>query len=47
MVAFTATQIPEVQSRIYPLELARDGYTDGVSIYPEKELPRLMSSMST
>ncbi|MGB9842460.1 MAG: cyclic 2,3-diphosphoglycerate synthase [Candidatus Bathyarchaeales archaeon] len=42
VVAFTATQIPGIQCRIYPPELAGDGYPDGIPIYPEEELPRLI-----
>lgn len=42
VVAFTATQIPHIEGRVYPRELAGDGYPDGIPIYPEGELPRLI-----
>jgi predicted GTPase len=43
VVAFTATQIPNIEGRLYPPELAGPLYPDGVPIYPESELPRLVS----
>ncbi|MBT0159784.1 GTPase [Candidatus Bathyarchaeota archaeon A05DMB-2] len=43
VVAFTAAQIPGIQCRIYPHELAGEDYPDGVPVYPEDELPRLIS----
>ena len=43
VVAFTATQIPNIEGRIYPPELAGDQYPDGIPIYPESELARLIS----
>jgi predicted GTPase len=42
LVAFTATQIPGIDGRRYPPELAGDGYPDGIPIYPEAELERLI-----
>ncbi|MGQ9640927.1 MAG: cyclic 2,3-diphosphoglycerate synthase [Candidatus Bathycorpusculaceae bacterium] len=42
VVAFTATQIPGIESRIYPPELAGPNYPNGIQIYPEEELPRLI-----
>jgi predicted GTPase len=38
VVAFTATQIPDIEGRKYPKELAGDSYPDGIDIYPEAEL---------
>ncbi len=38
VVAFTATQIPDIEGRKYPKELAGDLYPDGINIYPEEEL---------
>jgi predicted GTPase len=38
VVAFTATQIPNIENRGYPAELAGPGYPDGIPILPEKEL---------
>ena len=32
VVAFTATQIPDIEDRVYPAELAGDGYPDGIPI---------------
>ncbi|RLI16441.1 GTPase [Candidatus Bathyarchaeota archaeon] len=42
VVAFTATQIPGIDSRTYPPELAGPNYPNGIPIYPEEELPRLI-----
>lgn len=41
--AFTATQIPFIANRTYPSELAGPNYPEGIPIYPEEELPRLLS----
>ena len=38
VVAFTATQIPDIADRKYPSELAGRLYPDGIPIYDEKEL---------
>jgi predicted GTPase len=38
VVAFTATQIPNIEGRRYPPELAGPGYPQGIPIYPESEL---------
>ncbi|MGZ3493834.1 MAG: GTPase, partial [Thermodesulfobacteriota bacterium] len=43
VVAFTATQIPFIADRIYPRKLAGPHYPRGIPIYPEEELPRLLS----
>lgn len=43
VVAFTATQIPFIANRIYPPELAGANYPKGIPIYPEEDLPRLLS----
>lgn len=42
VVAFTAAQIPDIDGRKYPAELAGMGYPDGIPIYAEKELPALI-----
>ncbi len=42
VVAFTATQIPDIEGRRYPAELAGELYPDGIPIYPESELPLLI-----
>ncbi|MEW6069120.1 MAG: cyclic 2,3-diphosphoglycerate synthase [Candidatus Thermoplasmatota archaeon] len=42
VVAFTATQIPEIEGRIYPKELAGEYYPQGIPIYSEEELPELI-----
>jgi predicted GTPase len=42
VVAFTATQIPDIQGRIYPPELAGRLYPKGIQIYPEEELNDLI-----
>jgi predicted GTPase len=38
VVAFTATQIPNIEGRVYPTELAGDLYPKGIPIHPEEEL---------
>ncbi len=45
VVAFTATQIPNIEGRVYPAELAGAGYPDGVPIYPESELVNLIRDL--
>ncbi len=42
VVAFTAAQIPAIDDRFYPPELAGDLYPDGIPIHPEKDLPELI-----
>lgn len=42
VVAFTATQIPNIEERIYPPELAGSLYKDGIPIYPENDLATLI-----
>jgi predicted GTPase len=42
VVAFTATQIPNIEGRVYPAELAGSLYPQGVPIYPEGDLLKLI-----
>ncbi len=42
VIAFTATQIPNIEGRRYPGELAGPLYPDGIPIYPEAELTELI-----
>jgi predicted GTPase len=42
VVAFTATQIPNIEGRRYPPELAGNLYPEGIPIYPEMELDALI-----
>lgn len=42
VVAFTATQIPNIEGRKYPSELAGELYSNGIDIYPESQLPELI-----
>ena len=42
VVAFTATQIPGIEGRRYPTELAGPRYPDGIEIHPEEELTSLV-----
>jgi len=44
VVAFTATQIPKIDGRIYPPQLAGSHYPDGIPIRPEAELEDLIRS---
>jgi predicted GTPase len=45
VVAFTATQIPNIEGRLYPPELAGELYPEGIPIYPEEELPDLIREL--
>ena len=45
VVAFTATQIPNIEGRKYPAELSGTLYPNGIPIYPESELPRLIKEL--
>ena len=42
VVAFTATQIPNIDGRRYPRELAGERYPNGIPIYPENDLVQLI-----
>ncbi|MFH1584277.1 MAG: cyclic 2,3-diphosphoglycerate synthase [Actinomycetota bacterium] len=42
VVAFTATQIPDIHGRKYPAELAGNLYPDGIPIYSENELEKII-----
>ncbi len=42
VVAFTATQIPNIEGRKYPAELAGELYPAGIPIYPESQLADLI-----
>jgi predicted GTPase len=42
VVAFTATQIPNIDGRRYPAELAGSLYPEGIPIYPEADLAMLI-----
>jgi predicted GTPase len=43
VVAFTATQIPNIEGRLYPPQLAGPLYPQGIPIYPEEELEALIA----
>ena len=45
VVAFTAAQIPDIDGRKYPAELAGNLYPEGIPIYAEENLPRLIKEM--
>jgi predicted GTPase len=42
VVGFTATQIPQIADRKYPPELAGKLYQEGIPIYEEKDLEKLI-----
>jgi len=46
VVAFTAAQIPDIAGRKYPPELAGRLYPEGVPIYAEEDLPRLIKDLN-
>jgi predicted GTPase len=45
VVAFTATQIPNIEGRRYPAELAGSLYPEGIPIYPESDLVQLIRDL--
>ena len=45
IVAFTATQIPNIEGRVYPSELAGTLYPDGIPIHDESELVSLIREL--
>jgi predicted GTPase len=42
VVAFTATQIPNIEGRVYPASLSGNQYPEGIPIHPEEELEVLI-----
>ncbi len=42
VVAFTATQIPDIDGRVYPASLAGKNYPNGIPIRPEEDLVKLI-----
>lgn len=45
VVAFTAAQIPDIDGRKYPAELAGHLYPDGIPIFAESNLPELIKEL--
>ncbi|MGM0620591.1 MAG: cyclic 2,3-diphosphoglycerate synthase [Bacteroidota bacterium] len=45
VVAFTANQIPGIENRRYPAELAGALYPDGIPVYPETETEKLIKDL--
>ena len=45
VVAFTAAQIRDIHDRKYPAELAGKLYPEGIRIYAEEDLPRLIKDL--
>jgi predicted GTPase len=45
VVGFTAAQIPGIEGRKYPPELAGDLYPEGIPIYAEENLPQLIKDL--
>jgi predicted GTPase len=46
VVAFTATQIPNIEGRTYPAVLAGPSYPEGIPIHPEEDLVKLCRDLS-
>ena len=46
VVAFTATQIPDIEGRKYPAELAGERYPQGIPIHAEEDLEKLIADLS-
>ena len=44
VVAFTATQIPYIEDRLYPPVLAGELYPDGIPIRGEEELTAILAT---
>lgn len=42
VIAFTATQIPNIEGRRYPPELSGRLYPEGIPIFPEREIEKLI-----
>jgi predicted GTPase len=45
VVAFTAAQIPDIEGRRYPAELAGELYPDGIPIHAEEDLTKLIKEL--
>ncbi len=45
VVAFTAAQIPGIEDRRFPAELAGPLYPEGIPVYGEEDLPRLIEEL--
>lgn len=45
VVAFTAAQIPDIEDRRYPSALSGGLYPEGIPIYAEEDLPRLIKEL--
>jgi len=45
VVAFTATQIPNIEGRRYPAGLAGSLYPEGIPIFPESDLEQLIADL--
>ena len=45
VVAFTAAQIPDIDGRKYPAQLAGDFYPEGIPIHAEQDLERLIGEL--
>lgn len=46
VVAFTAAQIPDIDDRKYPAELAGELYPEGIPIFAEEDLPKLIRELN-
>ncbi len=46
VVAFTAAQIPDIDGRRYPADLAGSLYPEGIPVFPEASLPSLIKEYS-
>ena len=46
VVAFTATQIPNIEGRVYPPELTGKNYPHGIKIYEESKLTELIKELN-
>ena len=45
VVAFTATQIPNIEGRVYPPALSGELYPEGIPIFPEERLTDLIREL--
>src|SRR4030042_6204354 len=47
VLAFTATQIPDIHGRKYPSKLCGKLYPNGIPIYPEEDITNLIKKYDT
>lgn len=46
VIAFTAAQIPDIEGRLYPPELSGELYPEGIPIYDESEIEKIIKEQN-